>query len=389
MRVLTINSGSSSIKFSLYDIAEKEEMLLSGRLERIGQSSGLFTASGPKGEVIRKECYLPGHGDALKELFGFLDESYGGHIECVGHRVVHGGSVYARPHIIDGILLNALNGLKRFAPEHLPHEITAIEAVKAVYPELKQVACFDTAFHRDMPWFAQTFPVTRGLKDEGVIRYGFHGLSYEYIMEELRSISKDEADGRVIIAHLGNGASMAAVKGGKGFDTTMGFTPAGGLMMSTRSGDLDPGVVLYLIKDKGLGADEANVLLNKRSGLLGISGSSSDMKDLLSKENTDKKASEAITLFCYQARKYIGALSAAIGGIDTLVFTGGMGENSPEVRERILDGLGFLGIRIDGKRNRGGDGVISDGSGPVKVRIIKTNEELIIAREAKKVLAGC
>jgi acetate kinase len=385
--ILTINSGSSSIKFSVYSAGPDPERLLSGRLERVGLPQGRFIAeSGQAGVLASRELSLPHHGAALKELFGWLSSRpEGGCLGAVGHRVVHGGPKYTAPQRIDKALLEAIRELTPFAAEHLPHEIKAIEAVSAAFPGLPQVACFDTSFHRSMSDAAATFAIPAEFRGEGVVRYGFHGLSYEYIMEELSKRAPERAKGRTIIAHLGNGCSMAAVKEGRCVDTTMGFTPLGGLVMSTRTGELDPGIIVYLLKTRGYSPDELNELLNRKSGLLGISGTSSDMADLLREEASSPSAALAIEVFRYQARKYIGALSAALGGLDTLVFTAGIGENSPDIRERVTEGLGFIGVELDSGENKKNGPFIS--KGPVGVMVMKTNEELMIARHAWRVIS--
>ncbi len=384
MRVLTINSGSSSIKFSVYDLEGREEREVWGRLERIGLPSGFFEARGPGGEVIVDEkTAFAGHEEALKKLLQWLKKA--ARPDAVGHRIVHGGPEFKKIRLIDESLINMLKGLVAFAPEHLPHQIKAVEACRAAYPELPQAACFDNAFHSTMPDTARIYPLPANFRQEGILRYGFHGLSYEYIAGDLKTLGRD---GRAVIAHLGNGASMCAIRDGRSVDTTMGFTPAGGLMMSSRSGDLDPGVIIYLLKEKKLTADEVNGLVNHGSGLLGVSGTSPDMEDLLSREKTDPKAGEAVGLFCYQAKKYLGSLAAALGGIDTLVFTAGIGENSPIVRERICSGLGFLGIELSPERNVKNEPVISTEGSRVKVMVIKTNEELMMARHVKKAVSG-
>jgi acetate kinase len=300
---------------------------------------------------------------------------------------VHGGSAYTEPRLITLELLTALDGLIPFAPDHLPHEIGAVREIARLYPGIRQVACFDTAFHRTMPGVARLYALPEEVRQQGVERYGFHGLSYEYILNELRRESGQEtADGRVIIAHLGNGASMAAFSRGRSRDTTMGFTPAGGLVMSTRSGDLDPGVIVYLLKEKGMDAASLNQMVNKQSGLIGVSGTSPNMKELLDREAKDRRAADAVQLFCYQAKKYLGALAAVLGGLDTLIFTGGIGEHSPTIRDRICREMGFFGISVDANRNNTNAGVISCGSGPVVVRVMKTNEELMIARHTHQLI---
>jgi acetate kinase len=258
--------------------------------------------------------------------------------------------------------------------------------VGRAYPAVPQVACFDTAFHSRMPRVARLYALPRRLAEEGIIRYGFHGLSYEYVMEELRRLEPEAAAGRVVVAHLGNGASMAAVRGGVGVDTTMGFTPTGGLVMGTRSGDLDPSVPLYLLGERGLTPAEVSDLLNKQAGLQGVSGTSADMRDLLDREPDDRRAAEAVALFCYQAKKFLGALAAALGGLDALVFTGGIGEHSATVRERVCEGLEFLGIRLDPDRNGAHSPVISSDATAVTVRVVPTDEDLMVARHTRRLI---
>jgi acetate kinase len=300
---------------------------------------------------------------------------------AVGHRVVHGGPKYSKPQRITPEMIQELHQLSSFDPEHLPEEILLIEAFQHRFPELPQVACFDTAFHHDLPRVAQLLPIPRRYEAQGVRRYGFHGLSYEFLMGELARLAGTEvAPGRVILAHLGNGASLAAVRDGKPVDTSMGFTPAAGIPMSTRSGDLDPGLFSYLARTENMSAKQFNVMVNSQSGLLGVSETSSDMRDLLECETQDVRAAEAVALFCYQIRKWIGAFSAALGGLDTLVFAGGIGENAPLVRTRICDGLGFLGIELEEKRNLTNVGVISTAASRVAVRVMHTDEELMIAK---------
>lgn len=382
-RILTINSGSSSIKFSLYEMEQVEVLIMVGEIKSIGQSDSIFHAKNAGVEdLIEKRINIPSHDEALQMLFNWLkSKAYDHNLDAIGHRMVHGGTKYKMPQLITEELIAELRRLNPFAPEHLPHEINTVETACKLYPSLKQVACFDTSFHRDMPQVARLYALPRYLLNEGVLRYGFHGLSYEYIVNELSKVADREvADGRIIVAHLGHGASMAAIYNGQGVDTTMGFTPTGGLAMSTRSGDLDPGVIHYLLVQKGLNADKVNDLVNQEAGLLGVSGSSADMKDLLGKEKKDPWAREAVELFCYQAKKFLGGLVAVLGGLDTLIFTGGIGENSPIIRLRICDGLGFLGIHLDPEHNRTNAPVISSDDSPCTVRVIRTNEELMIAR---------
>jgi acetate kinase len=310
-----------------------------------------------------------------------------GELAAVGHRVVHGGPKYNDPQRITAEMVEELHQLKPFDPEHLPEEILLTEAFFRRFPNLVQVACFDTAFHHDLPRVAQMLPVPRRYEAQGVRRYGFHGLSYSFLMEELaRQAGPQAAQGRVILAHLGNGASLAAVYEGKSIVTSMSFTPTGGFPMSTRSGDLDPGLVWYLERTEKITAKNFNEMVNFQSGLLGISETSSDMHDLLEREATDVRAAEAVALFCYQVKKWIGAFAAALGGLDTLVFAGGIGENASIVRTRICEGLGFLGIELEEKRNAANEGVISAADSRVTVRVMHTDEELMIARSVCRVL---
>jgi len=318
----------------------------------------------------------------------WLEQSTGlGSLGAVGHHVVHGGPKYSEPQRITADMVEELRRLSPFDPEHLPEEIQLTEAFHRRFPDLPQVVCFDTAFHHDLPRVARLLPIPRRYEAQGVQRYGFHGLSYAYLMEELAHLAGMEAArGRVILAHLGNGASLAAVRDGKPVDTSMSFTPAAGVPMSTRSGDLDPGLVWYLARTEKMGAKQFNEMVNFQSGLLGVSETSSDMRDLLECESQDVRAAEAVALFCYQVRKWIGAFAAALGGLDTLVFAGGIGENAPVVRARICAGLGFLGIELEEKRNAANEGVISAAAGRIAVRVIRTDEELTIARSVCRVL---
>lgn len=388
--VLTVNSGSSSIKTSLYRLGGGEELLFVGELESIGQPEGRFSMrDAGKQIVLDRRLPLPDHATALRTLFDWLKtQPTLSDFHAVGHRVVHGGPRYRSPQRVTAELLDEVRRLIPFDPLHLPSEVAAIEAIARVYPQVPQVACFDTSFHRTLPPEASTFALPRRLAEQGIRRYGFHGLSYEYIMEELgRTAGLETARGRIIIAHLGSGASMAAVRDGRCVDTTMGFTPTGGLVMGTRCGDLDPGVLLYLLVEQKLSADQLRRLVNHESGLLGLSGISADMRELLARQE-DPAAAEAVTIFCYSARKFIGALAAALGGLDTLVFTAGIGERSAPIRERICAELGWLGIELDRGRNEANDEVISSAGSRVVVRVMKTNEELMIARHTQRVLGG-
>jgi acetate kinase len=382
-RILTINGGSSSIKFALFEAGDSLRRILEGGIERIGLPQAAFVVKGPtQAESFTRPVAAANHTEAVKVLMDWLEERIqGGELTAVGHRVVHGGPKYSEPQRITPAMVKELHQLQPFDPEHLPEEILLTEAFFHRFPNLVQVACFDTAFHHDLPRVAQLLPIPRHYEEEGVRRYGFHGLSYAFLIEELGRIAGPQAaHGRVVLAHLGNGASLAAVFEGKSMDTSMGLTPTAGVPMSTRSGDLDPGLVWYLARTEKITAKKFNEMVNFQSGLLGISETSSDMQDLLRCETTDVRADEAVALFCYQVKKCIGAYAAALGGLDTLVFAGGIGENAPEVRARVCEGLGFLGIELDKKRNAAGAALISSETGRVAVRVIHTDEEWMIAK---------
>jgi acetate kinase len=388
-RILTINGGSSSIKFALFGASDPPQRLLEGGIERIGQPEATLRVKGMSGaDDLSRVVAAPDHTAAVAALMDWIVERTGQEaLTGVGHRVVHGGPTYSQPQRVTPEMIEELSRLSPFDPEHLPEEIMLIEAVRRRFPDLPQVACFDTAFHHDLPRVARLLPIPRRYEAQGVRRYGFHGLSYEFLMGELAHLAGTEAArGRVILAHLGNGASLAAVRDGRPMDTSMGFTPVAGVPMSTRSGDLDPGLFWYLARTEGLDAKRFNEMVNFQSGLLGVSETSSDMRDLLDSEAHDVRAAEAVALFCYQIKKCIGAFAAALGGLDTLVFAGGIGENAPEVRARICKGLLFLGIEIDDDRNAANGNVISTPGGRVTVRVIRTDEELVIARSVYEIL---
>jgi acetate kinase len=387
--VLTINGGSSSIKFALFEAGDSLRRILEGGIERIGLPEATFRVKGSKqADSFSRLVTAPDHTAAVGALMDWIEDRGGRDaLTAVGHRVVHGGPKYSEPQRITAEMVEELHRLSPFDPEHLPEEILLTEAFHRRFPDLPQVACFDTAFHHDLPRVARLLPIPRRYEAQGVRRYGFHGLSYAFLMGELARLAGSEAaEGRVILAHLGNGASLAAVRDGKSFDTSMGFTPTAGLVMSSRSGDLDPGLVSYLARTEQLSAMQFQEMVNHASGLLGVSETSSDMRDLLERETQDVRAAEAVALFCYQAKKWIGSFAAALGGLDTLVFAGGIGENAPLIRERICDGLGFLGIELNQKRNAKNAPLISPDAGRVKVRVIRTDEELMIARSVTRVL---
>jgi acetate kinase len=389
-RILTINGGSSSLKFALFDWADPPARLLSGRIDRIGLSDGRWImARAGEGSKEERHVDAPDQMAAVRLVIDRLEDSVGfAEIAAIGHRVVHGGSRYHRPERVTEELIDGLRRISSYDPDHMPGEIELIEAFREHDPDLPQVACFDTAFHHAMPRVARIVPIPRRFESSGVRRYGFHGLSYEYLIDELaRFAGPEEARGRVILAHLGSGASLAAVCEGQSVDTSMGFTPASGLVMGTRTGDLDPGLVRFLSRAEGMSADRFDGLVNRESGLLGVSETSPDVRDLLARQDVDVRAAEAIELFCYQTKKWIGAFAAALGGLDTLVFAGGIGENAPEIRRRICDGLGFLGITMHGERNASDALLISTDQGPVKVRVVRTDEEVTIARAVARLTA--
>jgi acetate kinase len=385
--VLTINGGSSSIRFAVYEKGETPRLCVGGKIDRIG-SSGTNLIFHDRSGRLRSPVPVAGadHRMVVDFLLRWLEsQPIFDSITAIGHRVVH-GMKHSEPIRVTRKLLEELRRLTPYDPDHLPGEIKLIEAFLVRHPKLPQVACFDTAFHRTMPPVAKLLPIPRRYSARGVERYGFHGLSYAYLMEELRRIDAVGAKGRVILAHLGSGASLAAVRRGKSIDTSMGFTPAAGLVMSTRTGDLDPGLNYFLARTEGMTANQFQNMVNHESGLLGVSGTSSDLRDLCAREAVDVRAKEAVELFCYQARKWIGSFAAALGGLDILVFAGGIGENAPVIRKRICEQLGFLGLELDQKRNAKNAPVISSSNGGVKVRVIRTDEEIMIARSVCRVL---
>jgi len=387
-RVLTINGGSSSIKFALFRAGTSLDRIVAGRIEGIGLRQGRFTVKGlDHADDFARAVHVPDHTVAVGVLMDWVQQWVELGLAAVGHRVVHGGPKYWEPQRITPEMIQELRQLSPFDPQHLPEEISLTEAFHRRFPDLPQVACFDTAFHHDLPRVARLLPLPRRYEAQGVRRYGFHGLSCAYLIEELAHVADARtADGRVILAHLGNGASLTAVRGGRSIDTSMSFTPTAGLPMGTRSGDLDPGLVWFLAKTEQLDARKWNQLVNFQSGLLGVSETTSDMRELCEREAEDSRAAEAIALFCYQIKKWIGACAAALGGLDTLVFSGGIGENAPPIRARACEGLGFLGIELEENRNLANQGVISADSSHVAVRVIPTDEEKMIARTVCRVL---
>jgi acetate kinase len=383
--ILCLNSGSSSLKFALYELGAAETRLATGAVERIGLESGrLWIRDGEQRSLTDTPGAFADGRAAVHATFAALTILGLPRPTAIGHRVVHGGPDHAAPERVDARLLATLRRLVPLAPLHLPASIEGIEAVTARLPGLPQVACFDTAFHRRMPEMAQRLPLPRSLWDEGLRRYGFHGLSYEYIV----ATAGAAALGRAVIAHLGNGASMAAVRDGQPLDTTMGFTPTGGCMMGTRSGDLDPGVLLYLLDQKRYDAAALERLVDHEAGLLGVSGISSDMRTLLEEGSREPRAAQAVEMFCYQLCKHAGALAAVLGGLDTFVFTGGIGEHAAPVRWEVCRGLEHLGIRVDRQRNDMHAEVISTPNSACTVRVIPTDEDLMIARHTRALIGG-
>jgi acetate kinase len=386
--ILTIDGGSSSIKFAVYAAGEPLKRTLHGSVDRIGMSGTTLTFDDDATHQHQSRgIETRDHKSVAIYLSTWIAEQQNFEsIRAVGHRVVY-GMQHTAPELVTEELLDELHRISPYDPDHLPGEIELIEAFRQRHPKLPQVACFDTVFHRTMPRVAKLLPIPRRYDALGVQRYGFHGLSYAYLMQELARLGDPAATrGRVILAHLGNGASMAAVLDGKSIDTSMGFTPTAGLVMSTRSGDLDPGVAPYLARTEQMTTEQFYEMANHKSGLLGVSETSSDMRDLLAHEANDTRAAEAVALFCYQAKKWLGAFVAALGGLDTLVFAGGIGENAPIVRARICEGLGFLGINLSESRNADNAAVISTDKSRATVRVIPTDEDLMIARSVRGIL---
>ncbi len=387
--ILTVNGGSSSIKFALFTADASLDLVMAGGIERIGTADAVLTVKASKSSAgFSRSVDALNHSAAVRSLMDWMREHKATDAVCaVGHRVLQGGPKYFKAQRVTAEMVAEIRRLSPFDPDHIPEEIELIDAFHREFPERPQIACFDTEFHHDLPRIAQIIAIPRRYEAKGIRRYGFHGLSYCFLVEELGRVAGPEAArGRIILAHLGNGASLAAVTNGRSFDTSMGFTPASGVPMGTRSGDLDPGLTAYLSATENMSAEEFNRMVNFRSGLLGVSETSSDMRDLLKHEVQDARASEAITLFCYQIKKWVGAFAAALGGVDTVVFAGGVGENAPSVRTRICAGLEFLGIDLDGKAHARNAVVISTCASRVIVRVIHTNEELMIAKKVSQLL---
>jgi acetate kinase len=387
-RILTMNRGSATLKSTLYEFGARIEVLLTISVTYGSSASARLKIADALGATLLDSSVKGKDSNAaLDAIFTWLDEhEYLSGLKAAGHRLVHGGARYTQPERITPKFLSALKKLVPLDPDHLPATIKGIQFVARRFPKLPQVACFDTAFHSPLPAVAKMYALPRRFYDAGIRRYGFHGLSFEFIVGELRKLDAKLAAGRVIIAHLGSGASIVALQDGKSIDTSMGFTPLEGLVMSARSGDVDPGLLLYLLAQKKMSAKAAGALLNKQSGLLGVSTTTGDMRALLEKAKNDPNAADAINLFCYRAKKYIGAYAAALQGLDAIVFTGGIGERSPAIRASICGGLEFLGIYLDAAHNEQNAPVISTTAARVNVRVIQTNEDLMIVQHVKSVL---
>jgi acetate kinase len=388
--ILAINAGSSNIKFALFESGLEPVRVLEGCVDGIGAGSGCFSVTGATvSETFSRHFGIPERFNAAHVLMDWLGERIDpASLGAVGHRVVHGGPGYWEPQVLNVAVRQDLHKLSAFDPEHLPLELLMIDALHLRFPQVPQVACFDTAFHHAMPRVARIVPIPRRFEAHGVRRYGFHGLSCAFLVEELERLAgKPAALGRVILAHLGAGASITAVRDGRSIDTSMGVTPAGGLPMASRSGDLDPGLGWYLARTEQMTPATFKHMVSHDSGLLGISETSGDMRTLLAAQEGDVRAAEAVALFCYQARKTVCAMAGAVEGLDTLVFSGGIGEHAAEVRARICDGLGFIGVQLDPARNAQDTPVISSDTSAVSVRVIHTDEERMIVRHVSQVLA--
>jgi acetate kinase len=389
--LLILNAGSSSLKFSLFADSDPPQLTLHGQIEGL-QAAPHFVARDASGSIIGEKSWGAGnklsHNDAVDFLFdwGRQHQKKNSRVIAAGHRVVHGGTKFTKPVRIDDDVLIELDSLIPLAPLHQPHNVSGIRAVAKHSPQLPQIACFDTAFHRTQPQVAKQFAIPRDLTAAGIERYGFHGLSYEYIATQLTRIDLRASTGRTVVAHLGNGASLCALDAGVSVATTMGFTPLDGLMMGTRCGSIDPGVLLYLLYQRKMDPHTLEKLLTNESGLLGVSGLSSDMRTLLQKEAIDPYAAEAIELFVYRISRELGSMAAALGGLDALVFTGGIGENAPIIRDRVCRLSAWLGIEFDPAANQNGSQRISTPNSKSSAWVIPTNEELMIARHTRRLM---
>lgn len=380
--LLTVNGGSSSLKFALYTGDRFAERTIRAEVEHAGESGSTMKLSVCDGGTQQLSIEDTGERAAIRALDTAVHSALPGlQVTAVAHRIVHGGLQLNQHQRITPELLDELRDAQPLDPAHLPREIGLVEACQDQFPAAVQIACFDSAFHRDIPRVAQILPVPRRFLEAGVRRLGFHGLSCSWLLEELRRVAGEEAaNGRLVIAHLGSGASMTALRNGKPVDTSMAFTPCAGIVMGTRPGDLDPGLLTWMQRSENLNAEDIDAILNRSCGLKGISDTTSDMRKLLELRSTDPRAGEAVDVFCYQARKYLGAYAAALGGLDTLVFSGGIGQRSHQIREQICDGLEFLGLKIDRTRNEASESIISNVDSRVSVRVIAADEEAVMAQ---------
>ena len=387
--ILTINRGSGTLKAGLYRADTSTRLLASIKVDRAGTPAARIKITDPSGKTLVDSAIedAKANSDLATILKWLAENGYASRLAGIGHRLVHGGPRYTESQSITPEVLSELEKIAQLDPDHTPQAIQNIEFFRDRLPDTPQIGCFDTAFHATLPRVARIYALPRKFYDEGIRRYGFHGLSCEYILQQLRIVDPALAAGRLIVAHLGNGASMTAVSNGRSADTSMGFTPLEGLVMGTRSGDIDPAAVLYLQERDHLSPRDVDVLLNKLSGLLGLSGASGDMRDLLERGAANHRAAEAVALFCYRAKKYVGAYAAALGGLDALIFAGGIGENAPQIRERICAGLEFLGLEIDPALNRSNAPVISSARSRAKIEVIKTDEDIVIAQHVLAVIA--
>ena len=384
--ILTLNAGSSSLKFAMYH-AQTEALLARGQVDRIGPDATLSMKDADGAALPVAKGPLCNHDDAVARVLGSLRGAFPDtRAIAIGHRIVHGGVFHDRPVMLDAAMLDELRALSPFAPLHQPHNLDGVRAAMEAYPGVPQIACFDTAFHRNQPFVNDTFALPRRFYDRGVRRYGFHGLSYEYVSGELARIAPTLAAGRVVIAHLGNGASMCAVQHGRSVASTMGFSALDGLPMGTRCGQLDPGAVLYLMQQEGLPPDEIAELLYTESGMLGLSGISNDMRELEASDHPH--AREAIDYYVFRLQRELGGMAAAMGGVDALVFCGGIGENSRLIRARVCERTEWMGIELDHSRNQDNAPVISTAFSRTTIMVIPTDEELVIARAARKMIGA-
>ena len=385
--LLVINPGSSSVKAMAYDESELERALYSVSIEGIGTGKATLLPGAVFDENTIKYVDVPDYLTAVRLIREWFEKEVSeAVISAVGYRVVHGGDRYRKPTKINTDVIEYLRSISSLASNHMPGAIDCIKAFQAVYPEVVHVACFDTAFFSDIPQVSRTLPIPKGISKEGVRRYGFHGLSYEYLLESFRKHEGElAARGRVILAHMGNGVSLTACYDGRPIDTTMGFTPVSGVPMSTRTGDIEPGIIFYLMQEKGMTVEEVSDIVTKKSGLLGISDDTSDMYHLLQHQHENESSALAVEYFCYEIKKQMGAYIAILGGVDSIIFAGGIGERSAEIRARILEGLGFVGIVIDPERNNENARLISSNESSVGVHVISTHEDVVIAKQTMTV----